>query len=76
MGNGRSDWGDMDPVTGKITGSYGSKYTGSIREENSMIIADNGFENIVEGKGSPYHTINQMHDKWKLENGYKVEIED
>ena len=66
----KSDWGDIDPATKKVTGSYGKKSTGTIKETESMIIIENGFEDIREGMGSPYSTIEQMHNKWKEENGY------
>jgi hypothetical protein len=67
----RTSWGDVDPATKTVTGTYGDKYTGSIKTEESVITKENGFENIVEGQGgSPYDTINKMHDKWKKENGY------
>jgi hypothetical protein len=68
---GRSNWGDLNPATGKIEGSYGSKYKGSIREEESMITKENGFEEIHVGVGaSPYTKIGELHNKWKKENGY------
>ena len=66
----RTSWGDIDPASKTVTGSYGDKYRGAIKAEESVITKENGFEEIVEGGGSPYHTINQMHDKWKKENGY------
>ena len=67
----RTSWGDVDPATKTLqTGSYGDKYTGSIKADESVITKENGFESIVEGYGSPYYTINQMHEKWKKENGF------
>ncbi len=63
-------WGDIDPATKKVTGSYGKKTTGGIKADESMITEENGFERIEEGMGSPYATIEMMHDEWKLENGY------
>lgn len=42
-----SDWGDLNPATGKIEGSYGKKYTGCVTEKESIIASDNGFTNIV-----------------------------
>lgn len=44
---GHSNWGDVDPSTKKITGSYGDKYKGSIRKEDSMITEENGFKDII-----------------------------
>lgn len=63
-------WGDLNPATKKVEGTYGKKFRGGIKEEDSMITKENGFDNIVTGKGSPYATIDAMHDKWKAENGY------
>jgi hypothetical protein len=41
------------------------------KTEESVITKENGFNEIVEGKGgSPYHTIHLMHEKYKKENGY------
>ena len=67
---GWSDWGDIDPATKKVTGSYGTKYKGSIEEKESIITKENGFDEIVEGKGSPYYNANLLHEKWKRENGF------
>ena len=67
----KSYWGDIDPATKKVTGTYGAKYTGGIKAEDSLITKENGFEEIVTGPGaSVYETIVKMHDKWKRENGY------
>lgn len=66
------NWGDLDPATKKVTGSYGQKYKGAITEEESLITESNGFKKgeIHEGTGSPYGTIISLHNKWKKENGY------
>ena len=63
-------WGDVDPATKKLTGSYGGKHNGGIKGEESLITKENGFDNIVEGGGSPYWKIQKMHNEWKLENDY------
>ena len=42
-----ADWGDIDPATGKITGSYGEKYDGCIPEKESLITEENGFDKIT-----------------------------
>lgn len=65
-------WGDIDPATKKVTGSYGMKYKGSIKEDESMITEENGFDKIIYGTGSPYATIEKMHDEWKIKNGYET----
>jgi hypothetical protein len=59
------NWGDIDPATNKVTGSYGNKTTGAIKASDSFITEGNGFKNIQEGKGSPYATIHEMHEKYK-----------
>lgn len=47
IGSGYNEvWGDVDPATKKMTGSYGDKYTGSVRPEQSLITEENGFKNI------------------------------
>ncbi len=43
--NIRSDWGDVNPATKKIEGSYGEKNKGSIKMKESIIKVENGFEN-------------------------------
>lgn len=48
IGNTHSaDWGDLDPATKKMTGSYGEKYDGCVPEKESLITEANGFEKIV-----------------------------
>jgi len=46
IGNPRTDFGDINPATGKVEGDYGSKYRGSIDEKDSIITEENGFKNI------------------------------
>ena len=70
IGSGHSVWGDVDPVTKKLTGNYGQKYRGSVTAKESVITEENGFKNITEGKGSAYSRVNLMHEQWKNENGY------
>ena len=66
----RASWGDLNPATKKIEGQYGAKFKGSINENESVIKEENGFKNIIEGSGSPYDKILELHNKWKKENGY------
>lgn len=42
-----STWGDVDPASKKVTGSYGEKHRGSIHEDESIITKENGFKNIA-----------------------------
>lgn len=46
VGNCKTNWGDLDPATGKVTGKYGVKYRGSVDEKDSLITEDAGFKNI------------------------------
>lgn len=69
IGKNHTNWGDLNPATGKIEGNYGNKSRGTIDSQDSMITAENGFEKIVEGKGSPYYTIQQMHNEHKKSIG-------
>lgn len=41
-----ADWGDLDPATKKMTGSYGERYEGCVTEKESLITKENGFEKI------------------------------
>lgn len=72
--NHRISWGDVNPATKTVEGSYGDKYTGAIKAEQSLITVENGFskesaETIYEG-ASFMSTIDMLHTKWKKENGY------
>jgi hypothetical protein len=64
--NNRSDWGDLDPVTKKMTGNYGTKYKGSIKPEESLITEENGFtkiHNIGVGE-SPLSYIEKIDNQY------------
>jgi len=52
-------WGDMDPVTNKLTGDYGNKRRGAVLAEDSLITTENGFQNISTFKGSPLGEIDR-----------------
>ena len=52
-------WGDVDPVTKKLTGDYGNKTTGAVKEQDSLITKKNGFVNILTFKGSPLGEIDR-----------------
>ena len=47
IGVSHPEWGDVDPVTKKMSGSYGEKYKGCVDEKESIITEENGFKNIV-----------------------------
>lgn len=63
-----SDWGDVDPVTKKLTGSYGEKYPGAVHPDESIITEANGFKNIVElpAGTSPMGFIEMLLEKEKM----------
>lgn len=68
IGSGYNEvWGDVDPATKKITGSYGDKYTGSVRPEQSLITEGNGFKNIVTLKvgESPFDEIDRRDKEYE-----------
>ena len=64
QGKGR-DWGDIDPATKKVTGSYGNKHIGSITDEESIITKENGFDKIytTDIGESPYSLIEKILKK-------------
>lgn len=69
IGTGRSaDWGDKDPVTKKMTGSYGDKYTGCVSEKQSLITEENGFTKIetLEKGTSPLSAIEARDKEYEL----------
>lgn len=47
-----ADWGDYNPATKKIEGDYGSICVGSIKEKDSIITKENGFDNWIYFNGS------------------------
>ena len=58
------DWGDVDPVTKKTTGSYGKKFRGAVSEDESMITELNGFMNIATVQGSPFSEIERRDEAY------------
>ena len=59
-------WGDLNPATGKVEGSYGSKYKGSINEKDSLITEENGFKNIkyLKPGQSPDKYIDELDSQY------------
>jgi len=60
----RRSFGDINPATGKVEGSYGTKYKGAIHPSESLITEENGFDNITvlpAGK-SPYARIEELDE--------------
>lgn len=62
VGNPRTEFGDINPSTGKVEGSYGQKYRGSIDEKDSVITEDNGFTNIGYAQ-NPVDYVNKLLGK-------------
>lgn len=63
----RTEWGDLNPATKKLEGDYGDKYKGSVKESESLITEENGFENIVtlEPGYSPLDYIEQIDKQYQ-----------
>ena len=62
----RAAWGDFNPATKTFeTGAYG-KYTGGVKERDSMITKENGFEKIhvLKPGESPLDYINRIDDEY------------
>jgi hypothetical protein len=59
-------WGDVNPATGKIEGSYGVKHRGGVKEKDSIITKENGFSKIhYAGIGcSPLSYISDLDAKY------------
>ena len=70
----RTNWGDLDPVTRKMTGSYGEKYKGSIKPEESLITEENGFDRIhtLDVGESPLDYIDRIDDEYFEKMSKKV----
>ena len=59
-GSVRPGWGSIDPATKQLVNKKGhDKYRGSVRPEESLITAENGFKNIrmLEPGMSPHAMI-------------------
>ncbi|MBC8755441.1 hypothetical protein H2O64_12255 [Kordia sp. YSTF-M3] len=58
-------WGDLDPVTKKMTGDYGNVRRGAVLAKESLITEANGFQNISTFKGSPLGEIDRRDRLYK-----------
>lgn len=65
-----TEWGDINPATKKLEGDYGDKYKGSVKESESLITEENGFENIVtlEPGYSPLDYIEKIDKQYENRN--------
>ena len=63
----KTEWGDLNPATKKIEGDYGTKYKGAVKESESLITKENGFENIttLPPGYSPLEYIEQLDKKYE-----------
>lgn len=71
IGNTHSaDWGDLDPATKKMTGSYGERYEGCVSEKDSLITEENGFEKIttLPMGVSPFDEIERRDKEYEKNN--------
>lgn len=62
IGNTHTSFGDINPATKKVEGSYGEKFRGSIDSEESLLTEDNGFKSPVSLPAgvSPYAYIEML----------------
>lgn len=65
VGYTRTGFGDVNPATKEVEGSYGTKYRGSIDEKDSLLTPENGFSQVYElGLGeSPEGFIMDLESK-------------
>jgi hypothetical protein len=70
--NQKTDWGDVNPATGKVEGGYGLKYKGSVKISESLITEENGFKNIETLKAgvSPMGYITEV-DEQRYKEGFR-----
>lgn len=48
VGDTKTNWGSVDPATGKMMKKKGhAKYRGSVDEKDSIVTEENGFKNVV-----------------------------
>jgi len=67
MGKNKTDWGSIDPATGKLMNKKGhDKYRGAIDAEDSLITEENGFVNIsiLDIGVSPFHAVEVLDAKY------------
>ncbi len=60
------DWGSVDPATGEFMNKKGwKKYTGGIKEKDSIITEENGFKNItyIPAGESPLDYIDRLDNE-------------
>jgi hypothetical protein len=77
LGMTKTGFGDINPATKKVEGSYGDKHRGSIDKEDSVITRDNGFRNIttLNAGTSPMGYIDML-DSSGIERIEELEYED
>lgn len=62
----QKQWGDVNPATKKVEGDYGTKYTGAIRPEDSIITKENGYDDIhfLDPGVSPLSYVEELDKKY------------
>ncbi len=60
-------FGDINPATNKVEGSYGEKFRGSVNELESLISESNGFSHIftLPPGVSPIDYIEQLNKQYE-----------
>lgn len=64
-------WGSIDPATGKLMNKHAfRKYNGAVKESESMIKLENGFNKVheLEPGTSPHHAIDVIDAQYPDKN--------
>ena len=71
IGSPHTGFGDVNPATKKVEGSYGDKYPGSIQEHESLLTIENGFDPVLLPPGvSPLSFIQGLGNNTTLCHEY------
>lgn len=65
IGDPHIKWGDINPATKELEGDYGKKHSGYVKEDESIITKENGYDDIVilGPGGNPEDYINKILKK-------------
>ncbi len=77
VGMTKTGFGDINPATKKVEGTYGQKHRGSINKDESVITSTNGFRNIttLSAGTSPMGYIDML-DSSGIQRIEELEYED
>ena len=66
-----ADWGDLDPATKKMTGSYGERYEGCVTEKESLITKEKKKKKIelLDAGVSPLSVIDARDREYQKQMG-------